>query len=94
MGLAAGGSIPPLSAASMEPVLPRASQDSTGLSAVTGETDSSQSLADSIFTTSGPVMGPPEGVSSETLAAMAASMGQPSQANPGSLWNTEELAAR
>lgn len=78
----------------MEPAVPRASLDSTGLSAITGETDSSQSLADSIFTTSGPVMGAAEGVTSETLAAMAASMALPSQGSSSSLWNTEELAAR
>ena len=35
--VAAGGSIPPLSAASVEPAVPRASLESTGLSVVTGE---------------------------------------------------------
>lgn len=71
--------------------MPHASLESAGLSAITGETDSSQSLADSLFTSSGPVMGAPEAMSSETLAAMAVSMAQGSQS---SLWNTQDLAAR
>ena len=88
---AAGGTVAVLSAASVEGAVPHASLESVGLSAITGETDSSQSLADSLFTSSGPVMGAPEAMSSEALAAMAASMAQGSQP---SLWNTQDLAAR
>ena len=88
---AAGGTLATLNAASLGGGVPHASLESTGLSGITGETDSSQSLADSIFGTPGPVMSAPEAVSSEALAAMAASMAQASQS---SLWNTEDLAAR
>lgn len=75
----------------MEP-LPHASLESAALSAVTGESDSSQSLADSISTSSARVLGVPEAVTSDALTAMAQSMAQSS--GQLSLWNTQELAAR
>ena len=60
------------------------------MSAVIGESDSSQSVADSISTTSGQ-LSVSEATASDTLAAMAASVAQSGQ---GSLWATEDLAAR
>ena len=81
----------PLSSQNLEGVLPRASLESAGLSAVIGKSESSQSLADSISTTSGPALSVSEATASDTLAAMAASMAQSSQ---GTLWATDELAAR
>ena len=71
--------------------MPRASLESAGLSAVIGKSESSQSLADSISTTSGPALSVSEATASATLAAMAASMAQSGQ---GTLWATDELAAR
>ena len=88
---AAGGTLAPMSAASLEGGVLHASLESAGLSGITGETDSSQSLADSIFAAPTPVMSAPEAVSSEALAALAASMAQASQS---SLWDTEDLASR
>ena len=68
-----------------------ASLESAGLSAIAVESDSSQSLADSISTT-GPVLSVSEAVTSEALTAMmAASMAQASRA---SLWNTQDLSTR
>ena len=81
----------PLSSQNLEGALPHASLESAGLSAVIGESDSSQSLADSISTTSGHALSASEATASDALAAMAASMAQGGQ---GSLWATEDLAAR
>lgn len=71
--------------------MPHASLESAGLSAITGETDSSHSVADSISTTSGQALSASEAATSEALTAMAASVAQGSQS---SLWNTQDLAAR
>ena len=71
--------------------MPHASLESAGLSAITGETDSSNSVADSITTTNGQALSASEAATSEALAAMAASMAQGSQS---SLWNTQNLADR
>ncbi|CAK0784210.1 hypothetical protein CVIRNUC_007414 [Coccomyxa viridis] len=87
----AGSATVPLSSQNLEGVLPRASLESAGLSAVIGKSESSQSLADSISTTSGPALSVSEATASATLAAMAASMAQSGQ---GTLWATDELAAR
>ena len=67
--------------------MPHASLESTGLSGATGETDSSQSLADSIFTASGPVMGAPDAAVSGPPVANA----PPARS---SLWNVQDLAAQ
>ena len=87
----AGSAMVPLSSQNLEGALPHASLESAGLSAIIGESDSSQSLADSISTTSGPALSVSEAMASDTLAAMAASMAQSSQ---GTLWATNDLAAR
>lgn len=73
----------------MEGAAPHASLESTGLGALPGgETGSSHSLADSMFTASGPVMGAPDAGAPGGPAAEA-----PPPAR-SSLWNVQDLAAR